>query len=279
MSYTEFDNNAMQAFEPDAKLGFLATVTPNGLPHITLITAMQAKTPRQLMWGQFCEGSAKDNVRTNPKTAFLILAPDRHFWRGKASWTNSVNEGDDFAMFNDKPLFRYNSYFGIHTVHYMDLVETGGRERLPLGAIVYGALKGSLAAGGMAQAGPKVMNLFTRRIFNSLQATKFITWVGTDGFPRIVPVLQARTAGSNQVCFNPAAFGDELRQLSPGTPVAVHAMNLAMENVVVRGQFGGFSRSRGVQLGHLTVDWVYNSMPPAARQIYPPTDLSPVTVF
>ncbi len=35
----------MKQFEPEAKVGLIATVNPEGLPHITLITALQAKTP------------------------------------------------------------------------------------------------------------------------------------------------------------------------------------------------------------------------------------------
>ena len=30
--------------------------------------------------------------------------------------------GADFEWYNNIPMFRYNAYFGIHTVHYMDLV-------------------------------------------------------------------------------------------------------------------------------------------------------------
>ncbi|MEN6475556.1 MAG: pyridoxamine 5'-phosphate oxidase family protein, partial [Syntrophaceae bacterium] len=138
--YTTFDAEATQAFEPEAKVGLLATVNPAGLPHITLITALQAKSPEQMMWGQFTEGRSKAHVRSNPKTGFLILTMDRRLWRGKAVWTHAVNEGADYVMFNSKPMFRYNAYFGIHTVHYMDLVGTYGRENLPLGAIVASSL-------------------------------------------------------------------------------------------------------------------------------------------
>jgi len=57
---------------------------------------------------------------------------DKSLWRGKATWTHLAKEGEDYEMFNKKPMFRYNAYFGIHTVYYMDLVETYGREKLPL---------------------------------------------------------------------------------------------------------------------------------------------------
>ncbi|MBW2599206.1 MAG: pyridoxamine 5'-phosphate oxidase family protein, partial [Deltaproteobacteria bacterium] len=66
--FREFDINDMKEFEPEAKVGLIATINPEGLPHITLITALQAKTPSQMIWAQFTEGMSKKNVRTNPHT-------------------------------------------------------------------------------------------------------------------------------------------------------------------------------------------------------------------
>src|SRR4030043_2169598 len=137
---TRFPENDLKQFEPEAKVGLIATINQEGLPHITLITALQAKTPDKLIWGQFSEGQSKQNGKTNPTTGFLIMTLDRSLWRGKALWTNTTTHGEDYEMFNNKPMFRYNAYFGIHTVHYMDLVERYGKESLPLARIVLGSI-------------------------------------------------------------------------------------------------------------------------------------------
>ena len=52
----------MSAFEESAKIGLLATVDPQGLPHVSLITSIQAKSPDALMFGQFSEGLSKQHV-------------------------------------------------------------------------------------------------------------------------------------------------------------------------------------------------------------------------
>ena len=150
---TTFTPEDMNAFEPEAKVGLLATVNAEGLPHITLITTIRACSPERLMWGQFSEGRSKVNVRDNPKTGFLVLTMDKRLWRGRALWTHTENAGADFDLYNHLPMFRYNAYFGIHTVHYMNLVATGGQERLPMGSIVAAALATRLAkrAGGQDQ--------------------------------------------------------------------------------------------------------------------------------
>ena len=56
-------------------------------------------------------------------------------------------------------------------------------------------------------------------------------------------------------------------------------LTMDMEDVLVRGDFAGFARSRGVRVGRVEVDFVYNSMPPVPGRIYPPVELEPVTVF
>ncbi|MCE5263221.1 MAG: hypothetical protein LLG97_06780 [Deltaproteobacteria bacterium] len=275
-----FAEDEMKHFEPEAKVGLIATVNPDGLPHITLITALQAKTPTELIWGQFSEGRSKEHVKGNPRTGFLILTLDRRLWRGKAVWTHERRSGEEFEMFNDKPMFRYNAYFGIHTVHYMDLHETEGQEALPLVRIAVASLLTRVVKSAARQGGDKpILKPWAQRLFNRLDALKFLCYVGGDGFPTLVPVLQCQAADSRRLVFSPLAFGRELKELRPGMPIAVLGLTMAMEDVLVRGAFAGFRRFRGVTLGALDIDWVYNSMPPRPGEIYPEEELRPVVNF
>ena len=275
-----FDPKDMKAFEPTEKIGLLATISPEGLPHVSLITTLQAKTPTQVVWGQFTEGLSKEYVKANRKTAFLIMTLDRKLWRGKALYTHSVKEGPDYEMFNDKPMFRYNSYFGINTVHYMDLVETNGREGLPLAAIVPAALLTMIAKSGAAsgKADP-ILTPWGLHLFNRIDSLKFISFVDEDGFPAIIPLLQCKAADSRRLVFSTLAYPEELAAIRPGARVAVFGMSLQMEDVLVRGYYDGIDRVRGIRLGLIDIEWVYNSMPPKHGQIYPPVPLEPVREF
>lgn len=273
------DERDLKAIEPDTKVGLLASLNAEGLPHITLITTLMAKSPVRLVWGQFCEGLSKTNVQKNPKTGFLVMTMDRSLWRGTAVWTGLAREGEDYAMFNNRPMFRYNAYTGIHTVHYMDLVRTWGRESLPLGKIaastLLSALAGKMAGGG----GPRVLNAWTAGLLNRLDTLKFAAYVGQGGYPCIVPVFSCRTPDGARLVFSPLAYAEELFEIKPGQSVAVYVMSLQMESVLMRGVFRGFGRYCGVTLGTLDIDWVYNSMPPVPGQIYPEVDLKPVEDF
>lgn len=274
-----FNEADMPKFEPDAKIGLIATVNPDGLPHITLITALQAKTPNTMYWGQFTEGMSKRHVKKNPKTGFLIMTLQKELWRGKALWTGETGEGPDYEMFNRKPMFRYNAYFGIHTVHYMDLVETYGRETLPMGGIVMGALLTGLFKGGAGRSGERILSKWAEGLFNRMDSLKFLAYVGGDGFPVLIPVIQCQAAGSGRLAFSPSAYGDELAAVPKGAAVAVFGLSLDMEDVLVRGTFNGVSRYRGGRLGTVDIEWVYNPMPPKQGQVYPAVELRPVTNF
>jgi len=108
---TEFSPEEIEAFSPTMKIGLLATVNPDGLPHLTLISSLQANSPTQMIWGQFSEGLSKEHVRQNPRAGFLIMTLDRQLWRGKATFTHTANQGPEFEMYNNTPMFRYNAYF------------------------------------------------------------------------------------------------------------------------------------------------------------------------
>jgi hypothetical protein len=275
-----FESGDMGAFEAEAKVGLLATVNPEGSPHISLIASMQAKEPTRLIWGQFSEGQSKVHVKQNPHVGFLIMTLDRNLWRGKALWTHAETEGDDYEMYNQKPMFRYNAYFGIHTVHFMDLVETYGKEGLPLARIVLASLATKAAKdGAKSPEAERVLKPWAEGLFNRLDTLKFIGYVDEEGFPKIVPVIQCQAAGSRRLAFSPLAYRDELARIRQGTQVAVFGMTMQMEDVLVRGTFRGYDRVRFQRLGVIELEWVYNSMPPTPGQIYPPVDLKPEVNF
>jgi len=277
---SRFETADMGAFEAEAKVGLLATVSPEGLPHISLIASMQAKDPTQLIWGQFSEGRSKVHVRQNPHVGFLIMTLDRNLWRGKALWTHGETEGEDYEMYNQKPMFRYNAYFGIHTVHFMNLVETYGKEGLPLARIVMASLATKAAKdGAKSPEDERILKPWAEGLFNRLDTLKFIGYVDEEGFPTIVPVIQCQAAGSRRLAFSTLAYGDELAPIKQGMQVVVFGMSMQMEDVLVRGTFLGYDRVRLQRLGVIELEWVYNSMPPTPGQIYPPVELKPVVNF
>ncbi|MBN1138467.1 MAG: pyridoxamine 5'-phosphate oxidase family protein [Anaerolineae bacterium] len=278
--YTTFSPDDIQALEPALKIGILATVNDNGLPHLTLISSLKANTSTQMTWGQFTEGLSKSFIRTHPKVGWLIMTLDKQLWRGKAAFTHTAQTGPEFEAYNNVPMFRYNAYFGIHTVYYMDLVEHSGRQPLPMGQVVLAAVRTMFARTLPAKrAAVPVLNPWTRALMNKLDNLKFLSYIGADGYPLVIPAIQAQAAGAGQILFSTGAYRDDLEAIPPGATVAVFCMSLSMEDVLMRGKFQGVRRVAGIRCGRIAVDWVYNPMPPTPQQIYPRVAVEPVTAF
>jgi len=274
------DERAIRVFEQDAKIGLLATIDPDGLPHLSLITSLQAKAPDRLMFGQFCEGRSKQHLLANPRAAFLVMNESKELWRGQARWTGKQCSGEDYELYNHKPMFRYNSYFGIHTVHYLDLVRCSGAERLAMVPVAAGALAAKLLqrVAGRSHAEP-VLKPWADQLVCHTSSLKFLCWVAEDGFPVIIPVVPSIALRARKILFVPSVYRGELNALSSGMSLAVLALNLQMESVLVRGEFSGYRRSAGIKAGTIELDWVYNSMPPLPGPIYPVPRVSPIESY
>jgi hypothetical protein len=275
-----FTTEDITAFEPAEKIGVVASINPQGLPHITLITSLRANGPTQITLGEFCKGHSKQYIQKNPKIGFLVLTLDKRMWRGKARWTHLKKEGPEYQKYNEIPMFRYNTYFGINTVHYLDLIETAGQEKLPMSRIIPAALLTKFAKGA-AKTGIQdcILKPFAENLFNKLDSLKFMARIGTDGYPIITPLIQCQAADSRRLVFSPFAYKEELAAIPFGQNVAVFGITMQMEDVLIRGTFQGYERRRSMNIGRIDIEWVYNSMPPAHGQIYPEVELKPVVDF
>ena len=277
---TNFTEQEMKAFEPAEKIGIVASINPEGRPHLSLITSIMAPKPDQITLGQFCQGLSKQHIQQNNNIAFLIMTMDKKMWRGRAKWTHLKKEGPEYERYNEIPMFRYNTYFGIHTVHYLDLVQTSECQSLPMLQIVISAMLTKCAKGRVqADKTERILTPFAEQLFNQLDSLKFVAYIGPEGYPTIIPAIQCQAADSRTLAFSPLAFKEELAPIAPGTEVAVFGLTMGMEDVLVRGTFHGFKRYRLTKLGTVRIEWVYNSMPPGHGQIYPQVELQPVTDF
>ena len=276
-TFTEQD---IESFKPEMKIGLLATINEEGLPHLTLISTIQASSPTELFWGQFSEGKSKINIRKNPKAGFMIMTLGKDVWSGKATFTRSAKIGKEFDILNETPMFRYNAYFGIHTVYYMDLLEQSGKSPLPMGQVIQAAIKTMVAKTLAGKgSGKEVLNLFTRKLLDKLDNLKFVAYVDSDGYPVIIPVIQAQSAGTDRVIFSSSVYSEALKAIPKDATVALFCMSFEMQTVLLRGTYKGIHSIGGFECGELAVDWVYSPMPPKMEQIYPLKKLEKVTSF
>jgi hypothetical protein len=275
-----FSEEDMLGTQPAMKIGLLATVNPEGLPHITLISSLMACSPGQLSFGQFTEGLSKKHILDNPKTGFLIMGLDKTLWRGKATYTHSAREGKEYDFYNNLPMFRYNAYFGVHTVYYLELVSQTGRESLPMNQVILAAVQTALARRlGGVNTSQAPINPWTRAFLNKLDNLKFLSYIGEDGYPVLIPAIQAQSLDEEHILFSISVYKDALEAIPAGASLAVFGMALTMEDVLLRGAYQGIRRIGGIRTGLIKVEFLYNSMPPVPGQVFPPRPVEAITDF
>ena len=277
---TRLEPDDVEAFAPDAKVGLLATVTPQGTPHVTLITTLSGRPPDTLLWGQFCEGASKRHVQADPRVGFLVMTLERQVWVGRARWVSCAAEGPELDDFNQRPMFRYNAYFGIHTAHHMKLESLRGPQPLDIPSMAVGAISANVVGPAVSKRDrPAALRPWAVALLRGLQTLKFLCWIDDAGYPCLVPAVGAAPSGASRVVVSATGHRELLRGLEPGRSVALFALNLQMESVLLRGTLGAFRGPPGLELAPLDIEQVYNSMPPKQGLVWPPQPLEPVRSF
>ncbi len=266
---SKVDRETRAKLEQDSKIGILATADDQGYPHLTFISSLQAKGEAQMTFGQFCQGLSKEFIRVNPQVSFLIMNADMELWRGRARFTHTATSGEDYEIYNNKPLFRYNSYLGFNTIYYMDLVGITGKERLNLAKIGMGGVLSRAAKPWAAENKKGALTHIGKKLFGDIAGLKYLAFAGEEGWHRIIPIIQGTNAGSDRILFATTPYQKEIKAIPTGAKVAVLALNLKMQSVLVKGTFTGIKRRGLIPAGTVEIERVYNSMPPKAQYIWP----------
>ena len=265
------DEASIRMMESDSKVGVLATEDESDYPHLSFISSIQALGSHALTFGQFSAGLSKRFILDRPRVGFLVLSADKRFLRGNATYTHSANTGPEYDLYNNKPLFRYNSYMGFYRVFYLNLDRISPLSPLPMGAIILGAILSRVIALFCAKSEKKAMPLIAKRLFSQLDSLKFLCYYSEDGEAQLLPVVQATSAGTDRIALCPLPFGGALKEIPQGVKASILCLNLKMESVLVKGIYRD---------GILDIERVYNSMPPKMEYVYPRSEhIEPVRSF
>ncbi|MBR1747404.1 MAG: hypothetical protein IJ735_04255 [Clostridia bacterium] len=258
-------------FEKSEKLGVVGTIDDQGDPHLSLLTTIMAKGESEMVIGQFTEGLSKRFMTVRPKCGFVIMGLDMNFWTGKMDWKDVKTEGEEFVKYNNMQMWRFNTYFGIGKVHYFDLAEISDRRKLDIPKIAVNEIRSILCKPFLKyKSKEKILRPYAVDLFNGLGNPKFLSYIDEAGYPVVVPCVQAQEVGTDTVVFTAAPYKQDFAGLKEGARVAIMAISLRMESVMINGTFSGFKGG----VGRVKIDRVYNSIPPVSRYIYPFDDFT-----
>ncbi len=273
---TKFSEDGMELSDLDIGFKLLATIDPRGWPHITMISFNRAKTPEQVVWGEFTLGTSKRNVLQNPKQgAFYMNAvmPFKYL-QAKMTFDHRVKGGEDCERFSRGQMLRYNTYMNVEKAYYNSVKSATSVMDLKILPIVKGLILNLFAKrkANNPNAEEK-LPLLGYDLYNNPINPKFISFLDPDdGYPLIIPCFQLRAPDRNKLIFPYSQFKEDLELLKKGAHVstfAVIADEIELINMVIQGTFTGTQKFGGVKCGIIEIDEVYNSMPPLSGVIYP----------
>ena len=256
----------MEALKTEYKCAMTAVVDDEGYPHLSFITTIMAKSEDELISGEFIKGISKELIERKKKIGFAVMTLDKKWWSGTADWTRKSNTGEEYEMYNQIPMFRYNTYLGIHLVHYYNLVEISEGRKLDMVGIILNAVWNILVKPFYRKKDmPQALTTWAYQLLKNIATLKFISFIGDDGYPRVYPVVQAQACNKGRILVPLHPYAKELSALKDGMKVAVLGSTLSMENVLVKGIFTKTSEG----FGYVDITRVYNSLPPKHGYIYP----------
>lgn len=269
----KMNEEIIREFGKTYKIALVGTIDDMGEPHISFITTLQAKGETNLTTGEFITGLSKSFVQKRNKVGFLVMSLGKDWWNGYALWTNKETSGEDYDIYNQIPMFRYNTYFGIHTVHYYDLKNISSKHKLDMTGIIFNAILNLLIKPIFKKkSSPKALTKWSYDLMKGIGTLKFISFIGEDGFPKICPIIQAQACDTGRIIIPMHPYKSELSNIKEGAKVAIMGMNMDMENVLLKGTFSGFKSTVFGKMGYMDIERVYNSLPPKHGYIYPKID-------
>lgn len=271
---SELTEKTIEFTQPDIMMKMIATVDPRGWPHISIITSNRAIAKDELVWGRFTDGVGKKYVEEgSKKQGILFMSAEMPFQilQIKADFTHTSSEGPDIEYFNNSQLMRYMTYARVYKVYYNKIVAGTQIRKLPLGGIASGLIKAMIGKGAARTKLPeKRLNIVGYNIFKGLINPKFLAYIDpADGYPIIIPTIQATAADHNRLVFPVNVLKDDILKIPKNSTVAMLGMTMDLAAQLVNGTYTGIQKFRGVKMGVIEIEEIYNSSPPLPGVIYP----------
>jgi len=265
----KMNDDTVVEFGKTYKVALISTIDDLGEPHISFITTLQAKDESRLVSGEFITGLSKKYMQERNKVGFLVMSLNKDWWNGSAIWKEKQTSGEDYEKFNQIPMFRYNTYFGIHTVHYYDLESVSEKHKLDMTGIIINAVSNILVKSILNnRKSPQALTKWSYDLLKGISTLKFISFIGDDGYPKLYPIVQAQACNRGRIVIPMHPYNKELSQIKDNTKVAVMGLNLDMLDVLVKGTFKGVKNTILGKMGYMDIERVYNSLPPKHGYIY-----------
>lgn len=280
----ELSKEACDFTQKIAMVKLMSTIDEKGWPHITFILNNKAKSPNQIVWGEFMHGKSKRYIQENSKHGYFYMSGKKPLMmiQIKADFSHILKSGEDLDDFNNTPEMRYSTTMNVWRAFYSNIVSVSPFQKISIGKLFKGIIF-NLWAKGAAKTGNSKERLDHngKQIFTGVMNPKFLAFIDPiDNYPIVLPCFQAIAADNTKLVFPPTMFKEQLASITENSKIAIYGLNSEFIAHMVKGVFLGYKKYRGVTLGSVSIEEVYNAVPPLPGIIYPELEVLPeITTF
>jgi hypothetical protein len=262
-----FTGKLKQALGEEMTPKFLATADANGKPNVVPVVSITDWDDHTLIFTELMIWKTRRNLEANKKVCVAVVTEKLDGWIIKGNFREFVTAGPMIEKLNQTTFMRYNAYLGTRRAGIIDVLEVTDSFHLGYSSILRDLLP--VAAARLfapKNNAPRKMPPQVQEKFGRLQAVKLVSFVGDDGYPRIIPALSMRPLSSAEVIFGLHSFAKEWAALSPNTEVAATVITFDPISYQIKGTFTGARKTAAGRLGAIRINEVYSANPPVPGQ-------------
>ena len=262
MSQLEQTPGLLTALRGEMTPKFLATRSAGGLPNVVPLISLRPAEDQEdtLFFGNFLLRKSIRNLQEDQRVGILVVTPELKGWVLKGDFMEFQRSGPYVDLQKSSPLLRYNAYTGVRNaglVRVRTMESTFSLSKLQvmkdyllarLAGFSQGDGKGSLSGSGV------VIPLAVQREFARMAAIKCLSWMGADGYPKVIPALSLQPVGKAKlVCRKRTGHPSP----PAGALVAANILTFEAISYQAKGYWSQSDRS-----GVLRVEEIYAGGPP-----------------
>jgi len=260
---TKLPDAARDAFDLDLAAKFLATLNAQGEPNIAPVITTYPWDDDTLVFGDFLIRKTKENLLCQQESPVSVAVMTQNFsaFEVRGRFLGFETKGPKFDRISSKDLFRYSAIGLLRSVGTIAVDEVYAMPMTKMG-IAFEWLTTRLAARRPSDARPgKAIHPVVRTKVGALMGAKFLA-VSRQGSVEQFPALCLQPAGNDHVVFRTKLARERRRSLSEGDHVAISVFTLDPQAYQLKGEFVGYRRSRGFEVGLVRVTSIWTQVPP-----------------
>ena len=259
---------AHEAFSLDMAAKFIATTNQGGEPNIAPIITTFPWEEEALVFGDFMMRKTKENLLLQENTPVSVSVMTEKFqsFEVKGRFQGFETAGEKFNYINGKDLFRYSAIGLLRSVGTIAIEKVEALKMGMLGiAVDWLTTKMVTRRPKEYEPGTRIHPVVLSKV-GILMGAKYLA-VARGEYTEQVPVLGLQPAGDDYVAFRTRMFSERRKSLKPGEPVAISIFTMDPQAYQLKGEFMGYRRSRGVELGFVRVSSVWTQILPRPGEL------------